>query len=140
MATEPRPWVEWHETEGFCGRGFDHLPYVNSHGVVDHFKFVHERDIDCPEHVLGNLGGFSYLNRWHLDHFLENRAIKGFYHCAGVCPHSSDKLWNSGGFKTCVTGVCPFWRESEKKISTSNQAGRFQNRLDDLICCSGKCC
>jgi len=55
VPAEPGTGIERHETEGLRLGRVDHLPDIDSHGVVDELQFVHERDICGAEDVLGEL-------------------------------------------------------------------------------------
>src|SRR5579864_1799073 len=67
VPAEARTRIERHEAEGLGGGRLDYLPDIDAHGVVDHLEFVHERDVDGAENVLGELHRLGRLGRRHGD-------------------------------------------------------------------------
>ena len=66
VSTQPRSRIKRLESERFRFGGVNHFPDVNPHLVVQHFQFIHHRDVDSAVGVFQDLrrfGDFPCLRR-----------------------------------------------------------------------------
>src|SRR5947208_7526485 len=82
-------WIDWdavaakagagikrHEPKRLSLRCFYDFPDVDSHGAVNQFEFVNQRDIDTPENIFEQLRSFSHATRRYRDQRVDRASIE----------------------------------------------------------------
>ena len=59
MTSKARSWIKSHEPKRFCSGCRNHFVHINTHGFVDHLKFVDKSNVDTPKDIFQKLRGFG---------------------------------------------------------------------------------
>ena len=76
MPAEARSRIKGRKAKGLGFGGVDHFPYIDAHGVIDDFEFVHEGDVDGAENILGQLHGLGGMRRRYRNNPIDHRAVE----------------------------------------------------------------
>ena len=129
MAAESGAGIKRREPKGLGLGGFDYLPDVDAHFVINKLQFIDEGDVHAAINILKQLRslGDAAGGNWH--ERLDGGAVNGlgFFQTSGRV--AADHLGDTPDAVLSIGRIFAFWRIGEVKISSRLEtAARLENR------------